>query len=110
MPVIPRRRHFCRRRAPTCRASTDRPPPASRGVQGMCVPANGQQAFQQCINTISTKYHEAADVPATQPVLGLPDLRDDAVRRRCPPRSPACACSGHVTGSAEPDKELTQMI
>jgi hypothetical protein len=35
------------------------PPPGVRGVQGKtAVSANGQQAFQQCINTITNKYHE----------------------------------------------------
>jgi hypothetical protein len=35
------------------------PPPGIRGVQGKtAVSANGQQAFQQCINTISNKFHE----------------------------------------------------
>lgn len=36
------------------------PPPALRGGQAhAAVSANGQQAFQQCITTISTKYHQA---------------------------------------------------
>jgi ABC-type transport system involved in multi-copper enzyme maturation permease subunit len=35
------------------------PPPGVRGGQAhTAVPANGQQAFQQCITTISTKYHQ----------------------------------------------------
>ncbi len=35
------------------------PPPGVRGGQAhAAVSANGQQAFQQCITTISTKYHQ----------------------------------------------------
>jgi hypothetical protein len=38
------------------------PPPGVRGVQGVqphaAVSANGQQQFQQCITTISSKYHQ----------------------------------------------------
>ena len=35
------------------------PPPAVRGGQAHAVPsANGQQAFQQCIDTVSTKFHQ----------------------------------------------------
>jgi hypothetical protein len=40
------------------------PPAGVRGGQAATVPGNGQQAFQQCISTISTKYHQ---VVAYQP-------------------------------------------
>ena len=44
-------------------------------------------------------------LPAGQPVLGLPDLRDAAVRRRVGRAWPACACGGCATASTEPDAD-----
>ena len=76
----------------------------SPGRVAVAPAGNGQQAFQQCISTISDQVPPGGHLPARQPVLGLSDLRDPAVRCRVRSRWPGSVSGGHAGNSAEPDE------
>ena len=59
-----------------------RRPVAVESQAHAAVSASGQQAFQQCIDHRFGQVPPGGHLSTGQPVLGLPDLRDAAVRRR----------------------------